>query len=800
MKAGERFDAATLATLEYPVVIERIAARATCAPGTQAVRALRPRTDTRWMRHELDLVDDAIALFEAGGDFGFGGVVDVTPAIERAAVGSTLAAPELESIAGAERALARAARAITDHNLAVDHKGRPLHELTRGRCPTDALIRRLETSIEDGALADGASPELARLRRQQRALADEIRKRVDDIVRNPNTAKLLSEELVTMRSGRYVVPVRAEHSAQLPGVVHAQSASGATIFIEPMACVEANNRLRGLEAAEERETQRILAELSALVAADAQALHQNAALVAALDAVGARARWARDVRALAPALVSAHSVRIVAGRHPLLRKTAVPLDVSVGIDADAVIISGPNMGGKTVVLKTIGLFCLLAYAGIPLPAGPGTEIGVFDHIACAVGDEQSIANDLSSFSAHLRALSSAQSRAGSGSLVLVDEIGNGTEPGAGAALAQAFVESLLRAGARVVVTTHFSQLKIFAAAHDRVANASMLFDPQTHRPTYTLAMGVPGQSLAFALAHTIGMDPQTIARAEELLGSEARDLERAFKGLAAERERLRSQAEDVSLELARLRAVETELRERIAAAEKERASFERSAAQALERAVQSVREELIARTQRGERDAQRQRARLAGEEQRTMQETMAEIRRSLGLEGGSTAEPAPDAFAPGDAVYVRSFGQRGVVSEVYDRDVLVTIGNVKAVMARNDLTRDPAALRESGSASHERNARRSSPGESYGKLASLDASTSVDVRGMRVDEAMPVVDKALDDASLAGLAALRIIHGKGTGQLGRGIRAFLKDHAQVKSFENAADREGGSGVTVVTLR
>ena len=808
--AGGRFDAATLATLEYPVVIERIAARATCEPGAAAVRSLEPYPDAELARRDLALVDDAIALFEAGGDFAFGGAIDVSDAVERARVGGSLSAAELEQIARTEHALADAVRAITSPQgavdlhgrpvtaAAVDDKRRPLPVLARERHDTNALIKRLEVSIQDGMLADAASSELARLRRQQRALAEEIRRRVDEIVRSPNTAKLLSEELVTMRSGRYVVPVRAEFAGQVPGVVHAQSASGATVFIEPMVCVEANNRLRGLEAAEERETQRVLAELSLSVAEAAEALLANGVLIAQLDAIGARGRWAREVRALSPALVDTQTIRIVAGRHPLLRRTAVPLDAAVGIDADAVIISGPNMGGKTVVLKTIGLFCLLAYAGVPLPASAGTEIGSFDHIACAIGDEQSIANDLSSFSAHLGALKEAQARAGPRSLVLVDEIGNGTEPGAGAALAQAFIESLLGAGARVVVTTHFTQLKVFAASRDRAANASMLFDPHTHEPTYVFAMGVPGQSLAFALARTIGLDPATIARAEQLLGSEQRDLEGAFEALASERDRLSAGAEDVARELERLRSVEVELRERIAAAQAERAAFERSAAETLDRAVRSVREEVIAKAERAERDARRQRARAIPDAERTMAQTMAEIRRSLGLERGSSAEPAVNAFRPGDRVYVKSFGQSGVVSELYDRDVLVTMGNVKAVVARNDLTRDPAAL-ETTKGGRPAQPRSSAAPVEHRLMGSLDASTSVDVRGMRVDEAMPVVDKALDEASLAGLSVLRIVHGKGTGQLGRGIRAFLKDHAQVRTFENAPDREGGSGVTVVTL-
>jgi DNA mismatch repair protein MutS2 len=794
-EAGGRFDEATLATLEFPDVIEQIARHATCAPGAATVWALAPYADRHRAGLDLALVDDTVAFFQSGGDFAFGGAVNVDDSLERAQLGATLSAIELRDVSRSERALMIAVAAIRDPRRGPQER-RPLFDLASGHRPTGSLVRRLDAAIDDdGTVLDAASPELAKLRRQQRALASEIRQRVDEIVRNPNTAKLLSEQIVTVRGGRYVVPVRVESASQLSGVVHDQSASGATVYVEPMACVEANNRLRGLEAAEAAEIQRILGELSAIVSSHAEDLRSNGALLARLDSIRARARWADAHGALAPQLIDAQAIRLVRARHPLLRREAVPLDVDVGDASDAIVISGPNMGGKTVVLKTLGLFCLLSYSGIPVPAGAGTQIGAFDHIACIVGDEQSIANDLSSFSAHLRALHAAQRRAGRHSLVLVDEIGSGTEPGAGAALAQAFIEALLATGARAVVTTHYTQLKIFAASHERVANASMLFDPATLEPTYVLAMGVPGQSLAFALAHTLGLDPSMIGRAEQLLGADAQNLERAFEGLATERGRLQTKQADLENELERLRVIESELRTKVAASERERAGFEKTAAEALDRAVRAVRDELVAKAQRSEGDARRQRARALGNADDTLEKTMMEIRRSLGLASSSSVEPAPNAFSVGDRVYVRSFGQPGIVSEIYDRNVLVTMGTVKAVVSRSDLTRDPATTVPIEA--------RSKADRSKGdmaRIASLDASTSIDVRGMRVDEAMPIVDKALDDASLAGLAALRIVHGKGTGQLGRGIREFLRGHAQVKSAEFAPDREGGTGVTVVTLR
>lgn len=796
--AGGRFAQATLDALEFPLVIGRIAALATCAPGVSAVRALAPLDVRAAAEAELALVSDAQAALQAGADLGFGGAEDTGDSLDRSDVGGTLAGAELAAIARSERALSAGIASL--RSPAGESKPAAwtrLLAVCAGRRDTVTLTRELDHAIaEDGAVLDSASSELARLRRQQRAAAEEVRRKLDEIVRNSVTAKLLSEPIVTVRRGRFVVPVRIEMAGQLNGVVHDQSASGATVYVEPMACVEANNRLRALEAAEEREIQRILTALSALVGSSSADLRANAALLARLDSIGARARFAAQTSATSPALDPEPTLRIVHGRHPLLRKSPVPLDVDLGEAFDALIISGPNMGGKTVVLKTVGLFCLLAYAGVPVPAAAGTRIGWFGHIACVIGDEQSIADDLSSFSAHLRALHEALRHARPGSLVLVDEIGNGTEPGAGAALAQAFIETLLAAGARVIVTTHYTQLKIFAASRDRVANASMAFDLATREPTYALAIGVPGQSLAFELATSLGLDRTMIARAESLFGEDAQNLERAFAGLAAERERFARQAGEAEAELARMRGVETSLRAEIEAASAARRDFERTAHDALERGIAAARDELIAKAERADRDARRQRVRIAGDTGDAVKTAMADIRRSLGLEAGQSEAAAPSAYAAGDRVYVKRFGQPGIVSEIYDRDALVTMGAVRAVVPLSDITRDPAAL---GGAAATRAASAADRGASS-KLASLEAATSVDVRGMRVDEASEIVDKALDEASLAGLTILRIIHGKGTGQLGRGLREFLRGHPQVQTTATPSDREGGTGVTVVTLR
>lgn len=786
---------AVLSSLEFATVTANVAALATSNPGRDAIFSLHPRLgDREWASSQLALVEDAVGFFQAGGDIGFGGAVDTVPLLERAEKGSALAGIDLRRLADTERSL----RAVIAALEADQRAAGPLRALARRREHTDDIIATIDQAVEeDGRIADSASPELSSIRRQQRVLHEQVRERCRSITRSAEFGKMLSEPIVTVRAGRYVVPVRAEFAAQFPGVVHDQSASGATVFMEPLASVEANNRLRGLEAAEEREVTRILTELSGNVGTQGEALRSNASLLAALDSVAARARWSIARDAGTPHLSPDPVIRIVRGRHPLLRREAVPLDFDIGERFDAVVISGPNMGGKTVVLKTIGLFCLLAYSGIPLPAGAGTTIGAFNDIACVIGDEQSIAQDLSSFSAHLGALKAATASASSRSLILVDEIGSGTEPAAGAALAQASIETMIRAGAKVVVTTHFTQLKTFAATHDRVRNASMLFDPTTHAPTYVFAQGIPGQSLAFALARTLALDAKLIARAETLLGVDAQNLEHTFERLAAERDQLKKMQEQLEAQQQRALAHERTVRQRIVSLEQERENFERRAAAELGKAVDAVRQQLLEQAERRSEAAARQAAKPLPESDRLLAETLQEMRRSLGLESPRAGSSPVREFKPGDEVYVRSFNQSGVVSENYGREVLVTLGNLKTLVPAADVL-----IKSEHSQGKERSSKHKplkAHAKSSDRPAAADATTEVDVRGMRVDEAWPLVDKALDNATLAGLSELRIIHGRGTGQLSRGIREFLDDHPQVDSLSWAPDREGGTGVTVVKL-
>ncbi len=785
-------DSASLHALEFPAVIAEIAGLSTCGVGHRAVVGLAPRLgDLQWARAQHALVEDTAGYFLAGGELDFGGAIDAAPLAEQAKKGSSLPALALRELADTERKIRTAAKAVT----AVRQSAGPLHTLARSRRNTDGLVAAIERALDgEGRVLDSASAKLASIRRQHHELSERVRDRCRAIVADAALGKLLSEPIVTVRSGRYVVPVRTEHAAHFPGVVLDQSASGATVFMEPLASVESNNRLRTLEADEAREIARILAELTALVVREEDGVLANALLLAALDCAASRARYGIAKSATAPALVAEPVIRIVRGRHPLLRKEAVPLDFEVGESFDAVVVSGPNMGGKTVVLKTVGLFVLLAFAGIPLPASATTTIGAFTRVACVIGDEQSIAQDLSSFSAHLRGLKSAAAGADARTLVLVDEIGAGTEPGAGAALAQAVVESLILAGAKMVVTTHFTQLKTFAATHDRVRNASMLFDSKTNDPTYVFALGVPGQSLAFSLARALALDPKLIARAEILVGIDAKNLEHAFERLAQERERLKALQAELERQQQQAQRAEQALRQRIAAAEQEKEAFERRASAELAKAAEQVRSVLTEQSNARAASASRQARKPQPAEERMLAQTLQDMRRSLGLEAPPESGGQIPRFAPGDAVYVKGFDAQGVVSEVYERDVLVTVGNVKTLVSARDVIKGSKT---------DQNVRGDAGVARARVTPTTDApqpgTTSLDVRGMSVDEAWPLIDKALDEASLTGIQELRIVHGKGTGRLARGIRAFLDEHPQVESAAHPVEREGGTGVTIVRL-
>ncbi len=774
-------DERTLEALDFASVRDRVVGATRTARGRRFANELVPLTDFAVVR--LEQARTAIVRqVVAAADFHVLPAIDPEPDTQAAALGRTLAPADLRAVADAIAAAAAA------YNALREEKSPELGAILARYTVLRDVQRSLTEAIDErGTILDRASPALGRIRRNLVNAQNDARDRVSSIVRSGKYARVIQDAVVTIREGRFVVPIKAEFSGEFPGIVHDSSSSGQTLFIEPLAALETNNRLRTLRIEEEREIERILQELSRTVGAHADAIASNVEMLAQIDVLVAKANVARSMDALAPELVDEAVVRVERGRHPLLGERAIPQTIPLDGETRVLVVSGPNMGGKTVALKMVGLFVAMTYAGMHIPASVGTKVGRFSCVIADIGDEQSIVGNASTFSAHLSRMREMFERADEHTLVLVDEIGGGTEPGAGAALAVAMLERLLSVGACGVVTTHATELKLFASAAAGVVNASVRFDPQTFRPTYHLDVGAPGQSLAFPLATALGIDRAIVDRAQALLDTRERDYESALAELSLRSAELQTEREALFNER---RAAERERgslandRERF---EAERRAF---AERAEERMQQSLRE-FTQELQRRAATAQAKRARVTASQSALLSRTAEEMRRALGitneLDGAQRSEDG--MLQRNEPVRIVSLRQDGAVVEDYGDNVLVAIGPMKTVVKKSDVQR-----RKGGA---------NKPRHETGRTAKLEAASrsmpELDVRGKRYIEAEPVVDHWLDEAALAGNSPLRLIHGKGTGMLGRGLQEFLRSHPSVKSVRYGREDEGSGGVTIIEL-
>ncbi|HXP94106.1 MAG TPA: Smr/MutS family protein [Candidatus Binatia bacterium] len=707
-------------------------------------------------------------------------VRETAESTSRAALGASLNAAELRTIAEALGAAAAAAKRVLDGASSV------LCRIVEPHRPLSELVTRITEAIDErGAIRDRASPELGRLRRNAANAEAEARERTTAIARSSRFAKMLQEPIVTVRAGRFVVPVKAEFSGEFPGIVHDTSASGQTLFVEPLGTVEINNRLRSFHIQEEHEIARILTELSGLIRERVAQIEANVEVFAQIDLINAKVRLAAALHAAVPELVDEALIEIVDGRHPLLGERAVPQGFRLDDETRLIVISGPNMGGKTVALKMIGLFVCMAYCGLPLPAAPASRIGRFTRLFTDIGDEQSIAQNTSTFSAHLRRLSEIVDQADARSLILIDEIGSGTEPSAGAALAIAVLERFLSIGGRAVVTTHATELKLFGHSTPHAINASVRFDPQTYAPTFTIDVGTPGQSLAFPLARAMRLEGAVIDRAQVLLGESEREYDRALADLAQQRQeadRERAEAVRESGTLARMRA---DLQARIDMLEAERRKFVQQAEERLAQRLRDFSRELEERSDRGRS------GRVTRSQGELLARTIEEMRHELGLDRARESDAKPGVVALGDRVRVASLDQEGTVVEDYGDAAAVSVGAMRVVVPKAELVRRGApAVRPVATAA--------TGGVELG--AARAALIELDVRGKRYAEAEPVVDQWLDRAILSGFTQpLRLVHGKGTGMLGRGLQEYLRSRPGVKSVRYGNADEGAGGVTIVEL-
>ena len=792
----------SIRTLELPAVLEMLSAKAVSEAAREKSRRIMPATDRQEVLRLLDETDAARERLGLYGSPSFSGVKDVSEPLARADRGGMLNTRELLNIAG----LLTAARRVYEYDAERKGEATAIDRFFSALHTNKYLEDRIHGAIlDEETIADTASAELLDIRRKMRIAASKGRQILQKIISSPSYAKVLQEALITQRDGRFVVPVKAERKGSLPGLVHDISSSGATLFVEPMGVVQANNELKELEAREEKEIERILRELSAQCADAMEYILLDYDMLVHLDMIFARAQLSYTMNASRPEVVRKGAISLKRARHPLLDQAkAVPVTVELGGDYDTLVITGPNTGGKTVTLKTLGLLCLMAQCGLHIPADSGSTVRVFDRILADVGDEQSIEQSLSTFSAHMSNTVEILRQADDDSLILFDELGAGTDPVEGAALAIAIIQHARSKGALIAATTHYAELKTFAMTTAGVENASCEFDVQTLRPTYRLLVGIPGKSNAFAISRRLGLDESVIADAKAQMDSESLRFEDVLAQLEEKRQRLeKAQTEANRLwqqreEDARKARIFREQMEK--AKENARAKGEAEAKRIVREAQQKT-EEIFAQLD----ELRKQQTRAANFQQ--MNDAKAAIRHDLKeaeavlhSRDEEAEAPAPSRpIAVGDLVELAGVKTAATVLNVNgDGSMLLQAGKMKMTVKAGQVRLLESAEEIEKRKKQATAAQRKNVSPKI-QLAARAAS-ELDIRGMETLEAESVVENYIDAAVMAKLGTVTIIHGKGTGALRKAVHEMLKRNRAVKSFRLGRYGEGEAGVTVVELK
>ena len=795
------FTAKTLSTLEYDKIIDMLIDCASTEGAKARAASLVPTDDFETVVLRQKRTDDAKRLINEKGYPSFSAQERVVPAAERAYKGAILSPQELLEIAS----LLRSARSVIDYSSADRTFDTSLDEIFTRLMPCRELENNITRSIiSEDMIADEASPALADIRRKVRLANNKIKDTLQSYVGGVRI-KYLQENIVTMRNGRYVIPVKAEYRNEIKGLVHDTSSSGATLFIEPISVVEANNELKTLAAEEEREIERILASLSADCGNACSIISINYHSITELAFYFACATLANQMRAEMPNIVDERRIELKRARHPLIdRHKVVPIDVSIGEGYNTLIITGPNTGGKTVTLKTLGLFVLMAQSGLQIPALESSTLGIFSEVLVDIGDEQSIEASLSTFSSHMVNVADILGRVSDRSLVLFDELGSGTDPIEGAALAISILEHTAKCGALSAATTHYAELKVYALETPGVQNASCEFDIETLRPTYRLIVGTPGKSNAFAISEKLGIPEEIIARAGQLIKRENKNFEDVIERLDTSRiemEKERAEAERLRSEFELFKKnAEDELKRKIARSEEEIAKQTLKARQILDSARASS--EFIFRQLEELRKTEDKdkRAEMMASAREEMRKRMRESESLMtGVDIRELVEDdnykLPRPLKVGDKVFLTTIKKEGVVTALADKkgQISVTSGILKT-----KVTEDKIRLID-GNVKYVSD---TTPKVNEGKVKKSITSTfkpEIDVRGMIGDDAWFVVDKYIDDAVLAGMPTIRIIHGKGTGALRAALWKYFKQDKRIKSYRHGEYGEGDAGVTVITL-
>ncbi|WP_407269136.1 endonuclease MutS2 [Radiobacillus sp. PE A8.2] len=770
--------------LEFNKIIDRLSSQAASSLGKEKAATLMPSTNLEEVINWQQETDQAAQVLRLKGNVPLGGIFNIKPSIKRTVIGGTLNPQECLDVAST----IYGGKQI---KLFIDNIEEPempiIRELTELIVPLNELERKIKSCIDDhGHVMDGASDKLRTIRTKIRTNESRVRDKLDSLTKTKS--KMLSDAIVTIRNDRYVLPVKQEYRGAIGGIVHDQSASGVTLFIEPQAVVDLNNQLQEARVQERNEIERILRDVSQAIAADEAFLYQNVEALAQIDFIFARAKLGQLMKAAMPTMNDQGIIRMKQARHPLIDgEEVVPNDVEIGQSFTSIVITGPNTGGKTVTLKMVGLCTLMAQSGLQIPALDGCEMAVFNDVFADIGDEQSIEQSLSTFSSHMTNIVDILKHVDEQTLVLFDELGAGTDPQEGAALAMAILDEVVHRGARTIATTHYPELKAYGYNREGVINASVEFDVQTLRPTYRLLIGVPGRSNAFEIASRLGLEEPIITTAKSHIGTDSKSVENMIASLEDSRRAAERDYDEAAQVLAEAEDLKRDIENQWSEFESKREEMYKKAEQKAEKAVLKAREE----------------AELIISELKTMKNSAAikehewiEARKMLDEATPNLSNKQAKAqtskvneshsLQPGDEVMLLKLNRQGTITEkISEKEFQVQVGIMKVKVKRNELQfvkrEEPLVQRPMATV----------------KGAGYHVKPELDLRGERFDEALHRLEKYVDDALLAGYPRVSIIHGKGTGALRTGVQEFAKRHSKVSSYRAGEMNEGGSGVTVL---
>lgn len=781
-------------TLEYPKIIAMLKDMASSAMGKELAEKLLPSNDFDEVNERISQTEEACNIL-VSTEPPFGGIHDIRALLKKTKLGIVVEVGSLLDVLNTMYAMRNLKKFFKE--LEIDSP--QFKQWAQSIEILGQLEREIDNIVDEhGSMRDSASVELMRIRREIKSSQRRIKSNIDGILKNPDYQKYFQDNIVTIRDDRYVIPIKQEYRQHFSGVVHDQSSSGSTLFIEPMAIVDLNNDIKQLAIDEKREIERILAVISSKIGKQSEILLENCEIMARIDFAFAKAKLARKMHATKPEINNEGIIKLFKARHPLLaRDKVVPIDIKIGEGYRTLLITGPNTGGKTVSMKTLGILVLMTQAGCFIPVQSGSEISVYQNVYADIGDEQSIEQSLSTFSAHMTNIVAILNNIEREDLLLIDEVGSGTDPEEGAALAMAILERLMQIGATVMATTHYNELKTFAYATEGIENASVEFDIKTLRPTYRLLIGIPGASNAFSISRRLGLSDTIIIRAQQLIKADHAQFEDVLNTLESEKLLYEQKNADIA-----------ERQQRIEKLEKQLADMKQEMARKKEQTLRKTKEQcatLLRRTRRESEEIIKElKAQFNDFGSKKRQEVIDMARHKLTNRLDKVNQPGDDPNKPGEAVdiktiavgdivYVNKLRQKGTVIDVNGKDLTVQLGSLKMNVKAKDCSfvshevkvKEPSSKKAGG----------------FNMIAKVSQiSPEIDIRGMMVDEAIDVVSKYLDDAVIAGLSRILIIHGKGTGALRKGIQEYLKNHRNVLSFTLGDMDEGGSGVTAVKLK